>query len=209
VATAACAVIVVMVLWRVPWRAAAAEVGLGRPAEAGLAAAAGVALLCALGHLLFAALTGLTLRTQDGWQALLLGVFLFNGVAEELAWRGYLSGALRRGRSFRRAVLLATPFLALTHVPIALTSGWVVGLAAMVVAAVTTLPLAYLYELGGRTIWAPAIVHAAIDAFRALAVDPTATMAYSLYVSALALVVPLLVFPLGWAVRRVMADRPT
>ena len=41
-----------------------------------------------------------------------------------------------------------------------------VGLAAMLVAAVTTLPLARLFEAGGNTIRAPAIVHAGIDSFK-------------------------------------------
>lgn len=132
-------------------------------------------------------------------------MFLFNGVAEEVAWRGYVFGALRRGRSFWRAVLLSMPLLALTHVYIALSSGLLVGIVAMIVAAVTTLPFAYLYELGGRSVWAPAIVHAAIDTFRALAVDPAATLVFSLYVSALALVVPLLAFPLGRLARRIAA----
>jgi hypothetical protein len=94
------------------------------------------------------------------------------------------------------------PLLALTHVPIVLNSGVLVGIVAMVVAAVTTLPFAYLYELGGRTIWAPALVHAAIDTFRALTVDPADTLVFSLYVSAVALVVPLAGFPLGRLVRR-------
>jgi membrane protease YdiL (CAAX protease family) len=202
VATAICAVVVVMVLWRVPARGAPIAVGLGMPTAVGLGVAAGVTLVCALGYLLFPTVTGLVLRARDGWPGLLLGVFLFNGVAEELAWRGYVFRALRQGRPFWLAVLLAMPLLALTHVPIVLSSGWVVGLAAMVVAAVTTLPLAYLYELGGRTVWAPALVHAAIDAFRALTVDPAATMVFSLYVSAVALVVPLLAIPIGWAVLR-------
>ena len=94
------------------------------------------------------------------------------------------------------------PLLALTHVPIVLNSGVLVGIVAMIVAAVTTLPFAYLYELGGRTIWAPALVHAAIDTFRALAVAPADTVVFSLYVSAIALVVPLVAFPLGRLVRR-------
>jgi hypothetical protein len=94
------------------------------------------------------------------------------------------------------------PLLALTHVPIVLSSGLLVGIVAMIVAAVTTLPFAYLYELGGRTIWAPALVHAAIDVFRALTVDPADTVVFSLYVSAIALVVPLVAFPLGRLVRR-------
>jgi len=192
----------VIVLWRVPLRGAAGAVGLGRPALPGLLVAAGVVVLCAVGYLLFTPLTGRPLGTPVGWVGLLLGVFLFNGVAEELAWRGYVFGALRRGRSFWRAVLLAMPLIALTHVPIGLSSGWVVGLAALVVAAVTTLPFAHLYELGGHTIWAPALVHGAVDTFRALAVDPADVMVFSLYVSALALLVPLLAFPLGLLARR-------
>jgi membrane protease YdiL (CAAX protease family) len=201
-ATVVCAVVVVVVLWRVPARSAPVAVGLGRPAPRGLLVAAGVVLLCAVGYLLFAPLTGRTLGTPPGWLGLLLGVFLFNGVAEEVAWRGYVFAALRQGRTFWRAVLLSMPLLVITHVPIALNSGWVVGLAAMLVAAVTTLPFAYLYELGGRTIWAPALVHAAVDTFRALTVDPADTMVFSLYVSAIALVVPLVAFPLGRLVRR-------
>jgi membrane protease YdiL (CAAX protease family) len=201
VATGLCAVVVVVVLWRVPARGAPTAVGLGRPALPGLLAAAGVVVLCAVGYLLFAPLTGRALGTPPGWLGLLLGVFLFNGVAEEVAWRGYVFGALRQGRTFWGAVLLSMPLLALTHVPIVINSGLLVGVVAMIVAAVTTLPFAYLYELGGRTIWAPALVHAAIDTFRALTVDPADTMVFSLYVSAIALVVPLVAFPLGKLVR--------
>jgi len=181
-ATAVCAVLVVLVLWRVPVRSAPVALGLGRPALPGLVVAAAVVVLCVAGYLLFTPLTG--------------------GVAEELAWRGYVFGALREGRTFWRAVLLSMPLLALTHVPIVLNSGLLVGIVAMIVAAVTTLPFAYLYELGGRTIWAPALVHAAIDVFRALTVDPADTLVFSLYVSAIALVVPLVAFPLGRLVRR-------
>jgi len=201
-ATAVCAVLVVLVLWRVPVRSAPVALGLGRPALPGLVVAAAVAVLCVAGYLLFTPLTGRPLGTPPGWLGLLLGVFLFNGVAEELAWRGYVFGALREGRTFWRAVLLSMPLLALTHVPIVLSSGLLVGIVAMVVAAVTTLPFAYLYELGGRTIWAPALVHAAIDVFRALTVDPADTVVFSLYVSAIALVVPLVAFALGRLVRR-------
>jgi hypothetical protein len=36
---------------------------------------------------------------------------------------------------------------------------WPVALAAVGLAVVLSFPLAYLFELGGRTIWAPAILH--------------------------------------------------
>lgn len=118
-------------------------------------------MVCALGYVLFTPLTGLGMRTRDGWLGLLLGVFLVNGVAEEVAWRACVFGALRRGRSFWRAVLLSMPLIALTHVCIALSSGLLVGIAA--------------------------------------------TLVFSLSVSALALVVPLLAFPLGRPARRLAA----
>jgi hypothetical protein len=57
------------------------------------------------------------------------------------------------------------PLVAVAHVPIIVTSGPVVGAAALLVAAITSVPLAYLFDTGRATIWAPAIVHTAIDKF--------------------------------------------
>src|SRR5206468_2312926 len=88
-------------------------------------------------------------------------------------------------------------------IPIAINSGLLVGVLAMVVAAVTTLPLAFLYERGAATVWAPALVHAAIDSFRVVSVPAEATTTFSLFVTGLALVVPMLVFPVDWALARV------
>jgi membrane protease YdiL (CAAX protease family) len=50
----------------------------------------------------------------------------------------------------------------------------------MVVAAVTALPLGYLYENGGRTIWAPALVHTAIDSFKLVVVTGPTAATFSL-----------------------------
>ncbi len=75
----------------------------------------------------------------------------------------------------------------------------------MVVAAVTALPLAYLYENGGRTIWAPALVHTAIDSFKLVVVTAEATAMFSLLVIAVSLVVPMLVFAFPW---RTFGPRP-
>jgi membrane protease YdiL (CAAX protease family) len=155
-----------------------------------------VAAGCLAVYPLFTLLTGyrITLRTDAAW--LLLGVFAYHGLAEELAWRGYAYDRLRRGRSFSRAVMASMPLLALTHLPVLLTTGPAVGIAAMTVAAVTTWPLAHLYEQAGRSIWAPALVHAAIDTFKLVTVPAKATVPFSLALSAMALVVPLAVFPL-------------
>ena len=76
--------------------------------------------------------------------------------------------------------------------PLVLSLGPTIGLGAMTVAAVTSLPLSYLYEVGRRTIWAPALIHTAIDSFK-LVVIPTGTAAtLSLLLIAVSIVVPLL-----------------
>ena len=64
----------------------------------------------------------------------------------------------------------------------------------MTVAAVTALPLAYLYEHGGQTIWAPGLVHTAIDSFKLVIVTASPTVTFSLLIIAVSLVVPMLVF---------------
>ena len=102
-----------------------------------------------------AAVSGTAVALRPDWPWLLLGVFAFHGLAEELVWRGYAFRRLREGRSFWAATWWTMPLIAVTHVPIVATMGPAVGIGALAVAAVTSLPLAYLYETGRRTIWAP------------------------------------------------------
>ncbi len=89
------------------------------------------------------------------------------------------------------------PLLAATHLPVLLTNGVLIGAGAMVVAAVTTIPLAYLYETGGHTIWAPALVHTAIDSFKLVTIPGAATPLFSSLLIATSLLVPMvaLAFP--------------
>ena len=85
------------------------------------------------------------------------------------------------------------PLVAATHVPIVLTMGVTVGIGAMAVAALTSLPFAHLYETGHRTLWAPALVHTAIDSFKLVIVPAAAATTFSLLLVAVSLLVPLLV----------------
>ena len=119
-------------------------------------------------------------------------------------WRGFAFRRLRAGRSFGSAVAWTMPLLAATHVPVLVGSGPAVGGAAMLVAAVTTVPLAYLYETGRGTVWAPALVHTAIDSFKLVVVPAAALTTFSLTVAAFALVVPVLALAVP---RRVLVDR--
>jgi membrane protease YdiL (CAAX protease family) len=169
-----------------------ARMGLGRPGVPALAAAAAIALLVLSVYPLTAALTGDTVVLRPDWPWLLLGVFAVHGLAEELLWRGFVFRRLREGRSFWPAVWWSMPFIAAAHVPIVLTAGPVVGLGAMLVAAVTSVPLSRLYEWGGRTLWAPALVHTAIDSFKVVQIPPGTTTTFSLCLIVVSLAVPLL-----------------
>jgi membrane protease YdiL (CAAX protease family) len=192
-AVLAVAVIVERVLYRTPIGRALRRCGLGRPGGRSLAAAAGASVLVLGVYPLHTAVTGSVLALRPDWLWVLLGVFAFHGVAEELVWRGFAFRRLRAGRSFRSAVLWTMPLVAATHVPIVLTMGVAVGIGAMAVAAVTSLPFAHLYEAGNRTLWAPALLHTAIDSFKIVIVPAAAATTYSLLLVAVSLVVPLLV----------------
>ena len=54
------------------------------------------------------------------------------------------------------------PFVAV-HLFLFLTMPWPIALAAVLLSVVLSFPFAYLFELGGSTIWAPALLHFVIQ----------------------------------------------
>lgn len=192
-AVLAAGVLVERALFGRAWTDAPGLLGLGRPGGRALAAAIVVSGLVLLVYPLSWLVTGTAVRLRPDWWWLLLGVFALHGLAEEFVWRGYAFRRLREGRSFRSAVWLTMPLVVAAHVPILVTSGPAVGLGAMAVAAVTTVSLSRLYEEGGGTLWAPALVHAAIDSFKVVEIPAGATTTFSLLLVAVSTAVPLLV----------------
>jgi membrane protease YdiL (CAAX protease family) len=74
-------------------------------------------------------------------------------------FRGYLFGRVRRERSFWPAAgLAALPFV-VVHFHLFAIFPWPVALASVLLALILSFPLAYLFELGGSTIWPPALLH--------------------------------------------------
>ncbi|MFF5083959.1 CPBP family intramembrane glutamic endopeptidase [Actinoplanes sp. NPDC000266] len=139
-----------------------------------------------------AALLGVHLTLRGNWPAVLVAALLFHGVAEELVWRGFAFGHLRRRARFGQAVALSIPLIALTHVPILITSGPMVGLLALLSAAVTCLPLAWLWERGGHSTWPPAIVHGLIGTWQLW--ERTYPPQFTVVVLAASILVPMLAF---------------
>lgn len=166
--------------------------GFARPGGRALALAAAVSALVLLVLPLTAALSGAAPVPRTNWTWLLIGIFAFHGVAEELVWRGYAYRRLRSGRSFRVAVAWTMPLIAAAHIPIVVSLGPAVGVGAMLVAAVTAIPLSYLYETGHRSIWPPALVHTAIDTFKLVVIPAGALSSFSLLIILISLTVPLL-----------------
>ena len=155
-------------------RPAARALGFGRPRLAGIIAAAAVSLLLLTVVLLYGRLTGAGVRLLPGWLALVPGLFAQAGIAEEALFRGYLFRHLREGRSFWRAAGASMiPFVAV-HLLLFFSMPWHVAAAAVLLSAVLTIPFAHLFELGGGTIWAPALLHFVIQGTIKVAIVPDA-----------------------------------
>lgn len=176
----------------VSWRQIPASLGLGRPVLRAVAVAGIVGSAVVLVMLLGARAVNVTLELRENWLSVLLAALIFHGLAEELVWRGFAFGYLRRRTTFWPAVAWSVPLIALTHVPIVLTNGLGVGLLATLTAAVTCLPFAYLWERGGGTIWAPALLHGLVDSWQLF--ERTYPDRFTVVVLAAVILVPLSVF---------------
>ncbi len=184
--------------------AALRSLGFGRPAPTGLFAALGVCLLLIAVIPVYAALRGASLTAYPGWLWLLPGLFAQAGIAEEALFRGYLFGRLRWDRSFWHAAALATVPFVLVHLILFATMPWPVALAAVLLSVVMSFPLAYLFELGGNTIWPPALLHfSAQGAIKVVEMPGDATL--PLVWMAASAAIPFLVF----LVRRPLSGQPS
>jgi membrane protease YdiL (CAAX protease family) len=182
-----------MVLWRRRSVGALLALGFGRPRPDALVSAAALGAMMIAVVPIYAFIRNADLVLQPGWLFLLPGLFAQGGVAEEALFRGYLFGHLREGRSFWRAAFLSTvPFVAV-HLFMFATFPWPVALASLLLAVAISFPLAHLFELGGRTIWAPAILHFVIQGTVKVVSFPTEG-AFPIVWIAAALVVPWIVF---------------
>lgn len=146
---------------RETYRQAVAKLGLAKPTWSGMVWAGAVSGLLLL---TIPAALGDAWSLYGGAGPLAVGIFLQGGVAEEALFRSYLFGRLRPGRSFRRAAALSMiPFL-VAHLYLPFTMEPAIAAASILLSVITAFPLAKLYELGGNTLWAPAVVHFAIQA---------------------------------------------
>jgi membrane protease YdiL (CAAX protease family) len=137
----------------------------GVPADRSTLAASLLASLPMWGFLpLLAWAKGVAVTLRPDFLHLFLGVMLVNGITEEVIHRGFVFGHLRRGRSFAVAATMSAVLFAAQHLYIIVTTGWTVGAAAVVLAALLAYPLASVFERGGNSIVGPAILHTSSNA---------------------------------------------
>jgi membrane protease YdiL (CAAX protease family) len=123
---------------------------------------------------IYGRLAGAPSSLTPDWLPILLGVILVNGVAEEVIHRAFIFGHLRETRSFWSAAAISAVIFAVQHIYLLVTIGAVAGLASVVLAFAVAFPLAFLYERGGNSLGAPAILHTSSNAPMMLFVVPEA-----------------------------------
>jgi membrane protease YdiL (CAAX protease family) len=190
------------VLFGQPPVAAINWLGIARANGRGIAAALAVGALLLPIIPVYAALAETSLDWYPGWGWLLPGLLAQAGIAEEVLFRGYLFGHAREHRPFWPAVGVAMRPFVLVHLLLFLTLPWPVALAAVTLAAATCPPFAYLFELGGRSIWPPALVHFVMQGAIKIVILPGAGVSLPLIWMVGCATVPYLVFllprgPLG------------
>lgn len=187
-------VLVERAVYKTPLRDAPRVLGLGIPNWRAVLVAAviGIAIVAVLP--LYAQSSGVPMTLVDGWFLLAVGLFAQHGIGEELLFRGFVFGHLRQGRTFWRAVWLSMiPFVA-AHILLFFTLPLPIASMSLLLAVVSSIPLAYLYEQGNRTIWAPAIVHTAIESIKLVIFPEAYYLSAALTFIAASAVIPFFAF---------------
>ena len=138
--------------------------------------------------------SGARLSLNSDWALTLIGIIVLNGLAEETLFRGYVFSNLRQGSSFLRAGFISLLLFAAVHLYLFVGNPFIIGLAGTLVAVSAAFPMAYLFERGNSTIWAPVILHVATHTIRLVAIPEALYMPAVVAWLVLQIFLPLLVF---------------
>lgn len=171
------------------------DVGLTRPSAFGILTAVVICVLLLLIIFVFAFVSDISLGFYPDWYLLVPGLFFQAGIAEETLFRGYLFGHIRKNYSFwKAAVISAIPFI-LVHLIMFYSMPFAIAFASILLSVVTSFPFARLFELGGNTIWAPAILHFVVQGTaKVLVASGESAQSFPLFWIVVCAFIPLLVF---------------
>jgi len=165
-------VLVAVLFERQAFKHSAAEglqvIGFGRPNPRAVLVAAIIGLVMLAFFPTFSLLTGAHINLKPNWLWILVGAIVLNGIGEETLFRGYVFGGLRReaGMSFRQAGFISMIIFAAVHLLLFVGNPFFVGFLGTLIAVSAAFPMAYLFERGNNTIWAPVVLHVATHAIR-------------------------------------------
>jgi membrane protease YdiL (CAAX protease family) len=153
-----------MVLFRRTLPSAWRNLGLGRPDARTLVVTTLIGMLTMGFFPIFSWVTGASFALPEGWLWILTGLFAVHGIAEEVLFRGFAFHNLRVGRTFGRAALLSLVLFGIAHLYLFTYMPPALALFATILSLASAYPLAYLFERGNNTIWAPAVLHTQVHA---------------------------------------------
>ena len=153
-----------MLLFRRTLPATWRNLGFGRPEMRTLIVTTLIGALMTGFFPVFSWVTGASFALPQGWLWVLAGLFAIHGIAEEVLFRGFAFHNLRVGRTFGRAALLSLLLFAIAHLYLFTYMPPALALFATLLSLASAYPMAYLFERGNNTIWAPAVLHTHVQA---------------------------------------------
>lgn len=117
---------------------------------------------------IFSWVTGAQITLKSNWLWIFLGAIVLNGIGEETLFRGYIFGGLRTkaGLTFRQAGFVSMIIFAAVHMLLFIGNPPIIAILGLLIAIAAAFPMAYLFERGNNTIWAPALLHVATHVIR-------------------------------------------
>jgi membrane protease YdiL (CAAX protease family) len=171
------------------------DVGLTRPNALGILIAIVISVLVLVAVFVFASVTDSSFSFYPSWYLLVPGLFFQAGIAEETLFRGYLFGYIRQKHRFWKAAFIAAVPFILVHLIMFYSLPFAIAFASILLSVVLSFPLARLFELGGNTVWAPAILHFVVmGTVKVLVASGESAQTFPLFWITICAIIPLIVF---------------